>query len=199
MRRMHLVALGMAWVMFAVPCLQMQARGEAISKGEPAKRVYFDASRESTSPDKVYAALWERQQHQKLSFEETMDMAMALLLQQNWDRAAGVYQSAAGTVTDSGKKAAAICGAGQSLAATGKWTEAGKLMNEANRLVPNSKAAAALRLAYWTNAGDMLEIQVAQDRMKQLNLNSEGSVVCGPGSIIAMVAITVWADRKSVV
>ena len=46
--------------------------------------------------------------------------------------------------------ASALCGAAQSLGNAHRWQEAGMLMNQVNKMVPNSKEAAALRYAYWT-------------------------------------------------
>lgn len=193
MRFTRWIAALMAWVMFTVPCLQTQVM--AARSGDTGARapIYFGAALEGRDPGGVYTTLWAKQQAGQLSFEETMDMAMALFLQQQWDQAAGVYKSAAANTTLPTKKAAAMAGAAQSLAAAHKWAEAGRLMNEINRLIPNSKEAAAMRFAYWTNAGDALETRVAQDRMKQLNLNSEGKVVCDPGTILVILIIAVIA------
>lgn len=167
MKATRWIATMMAWVMFTVPCLQVQIRAAGAGDTEKNIPFYFNGALSGRDPGSVYKILWEKQQAGQLSFDETMDLAMALFLQKQWEQAAGAYKSAAANVILPEKKAAAMAGAAQSLAVAHKWTEAGRLMNETNRLVPNSKEAAAMRFAYWTNAGDVLEARVAQDRMKQ--------------------------------
>lgn len=185
------IAVALAGVLLISPGLRIQGTASA-QEPKQSESVFLDPNRDPKEPAKAYQELWARQAAGKLTFDETMDMAMALLLQRQWEQAAGVYKAAAANVVDPRRKAAAITGAAQCLAAMHRWTEAGQLMNEANRLVPNSLAAVGLRYAFWSNAKDALEIRAAQDRMKQLNLGAEGNVVCEPGTIliVAIAAVT---------
>ena len=188
MKSFKLIACLIGAIIIA-PILQLQSFGATQTNQPSPNPVFFDQSFDASKPAAAYDLLVQRQQQRRLAYSDTMDLAMTFLLQTNWQRAAGIYQSAAAATERPAEKAAALAGAAQSLAAARQWGEAANLANQTQQLAPNSREAAALRYVFWKKSGDELESRVADDGMKQLDLSMDGNPVMEPITGLVIVVV----------
>lgn len=170
------------------------AQGDAPATKAPG--VFMRADLDARDPAGAIESFRNLARRRTLTFDELVDMGTARFLMGEWDKASQAYESASAQSTDRGQKAMALYFAAQSTANKGDWREAGQLANRAHQLAPNSRELAAVRVAFWKNTNDRMEISAAEDRLKVMELSVEGNPVCEPGtilviSIVALAAVTV--------
>lgn len=73
--------------------------------------------------------------------------------------------------------------------------QAGRLLNEAQRIVPMSREVAAARVTAWSLLGDELETTAAEHQLRVIDPALEGNPRCEPMTI-GMIALVVFVSGK---
>ena len=163
----QLVSILMAWVIFLLPCVQADTRAGQPGNAQqpptpqPATQVFFDGSLDPSKPADVYRQLSEHTNPEAALFRGEHGLGHVAVTRLGaccWclpDRRRHRRRS-------SEKGSRTLRCSPELGQRTARWQEAGALINQVNKLEPSSREAAALRYAYWTNAKDPLEAQMAE-------------------------------------
>lgn len=121
---------------------------------------------------------------------QLLDYGWAQLVLDRPQCAQTAFIAAAGAAPRKREKVRCIVLAAQAAHRAGENRSAGKLANAAARFAPASRELAALRVAYWTKAEDQLELAAAEQALKACGIESAGTEVLEPGTVVLCVIVS---------
>ena len=144
----------------------------------------------------------QRSKKRRLPFDGAVDLGTAYYARMDWASARKAYSEAYDNASNDRERAAARYLECEALCATrlhSNYIQAGKLANEACRLVPDSKELAAARFKYWSLVQDEAQIAMSNDHVRSLDVRLEGTAVCDPLTVgvivIAALGVLVTFQR----
>lgn len=143
-------------------------------------------------PAEQQSSLLKIAETRPLSADEQFVLSLAHLRQGAFPEALATARLTLGMVTNketgASEKAAVYAVIAQCHGAMGNFRLAAEAALEGHRLNPTSKELGALRLAYWTKAGNPEQIEAAKDAMNQLVAAGQ-KVELTVGTIIVVVTV----------
>jgi len=127
--------------------------------------------------------------------EESFTLAMAYFGMRNMHEAIDNANQAMAKFNEKGKKAICYQLIAQAYGALGEYRLAANAATEGQRLVPNSKELATLRVAYFKKMGDTLNYEIANEHLMRLDPSYEKNPKMEPvtGAVIITGMIVLLA------
>ena len=135
--------------------------------------------------------LTELSTRRPLTANEEFYLGASLFANRQFNEAILTASQAMGLTPEPRLKAALYVLVSESHAALGHFDEAAKAAKAGQRLDPNSKELAALRIAYFDKTGNQAEKQAATDHLRKLDPNFDRNPVMEPITGAAVVATVV--------
>lgn len=168
----------------------------SFSDGPP--KIFRSVAFKNSSPSEVVASV-RSSLAGTLRFEEQIDYAAALYASGRILESAIVYELSVRLADQQEDRVFALMMTGQTLMDAASISDdlekaemyiyAGQVFNAASRLAPDSKEAAAMRVAAWNKAGDRLELASASSDLRRLGVHEEGEEVSLTAAAVIVASV----------